>query len=92
MQSKKGQKRELERIDIEFTRTLKSARKKVEGRRKGAPCSREKLLCWSKLAYWKLRKKQAMGIITNEESMESKKNITIIIDNTNTTEEIEAEL
>ena len=48
-------------------------------------------MCWSELACWKLRKK-AMGITTNDESTESMKRVTTIIDNTNTIEEVEVEL
>ena len=41
---------ELESIDVAITRLLNHARKKVEGRGKGVPHSREKLLCWSELS------------------------------------------
>ena len=41
---RRDSKREIERIDIEITRVLNNARKKVEDLRKGVPCSRGKLL------------------------------------------------
>ena len=41
----RASKIEIERIDIEITRFLNNARKKVEGRGKGVQCSMEKLLC-----------------------------------------------
>ena len=41
---RRSSKRELERTDVEITRFLNNARKKVEGRGEGVPYSREKLL------------------------------------------------
>ena len=80
----------LERIDVAIKRLLNHARKKVEGRGKGVPCSREKFLCWSELAYWKLWKKQGLNQTINKESMASKKRIARIVDNTSIIDDIDA--
>ena len=89
---RRASKRELERIDIEITRVLSNARKKVEGWGKGVPCSREIFYVGLSQLTRNLEKKQAMGMTINEESMENNKRVVTIVNNANTTEETEVEL
>ena len=72
---------DVESIDILITRFLNQSRK-VQGRGKGVPYSREKLLCW--LAYWKLRKKLCLSQAISKESVASKKRIARVVDSTRT--------